>query len=407
MSQATAVLTPVQQALARQTAAAAALPEGEGERIAYEIIEAADKAGKTVQEYIVDYAGKLDVAAPREGMKSAFWSYGIPHPDLPTDHVLSSQFLASVWTDMENESAQGSARYLEGTPGGQALGELHLWDADVYKILGLNKEQGEALAREAWGALSDNYAKATDGEAVVFAGELVPWSVAYETEMPQLRGKPGPEHIHFVYDLPEETLAGLPPESRQLLSEDWVRSHVHFKAPDPANPPSQKYWAAGHLDLEQLRSLPTPEAQRAAVLEVCARVAALDGTGREADVERLVEEIKVLRPDHEVILPGRDDRQQVVGQEQPEPSASTPEPYVRTHAPYLPGVKVNARTGPAPLEALTLPAPGAAAVQTHDFLPGVSAQAKAVLSADRNDTPAAPPRTPPAPEQSRDTGMGV
>lgn len=64
MSEATAVRTPVQQALARQTAAAAALPEGEGERIAYEIIEAADKAGKSPQEYIVDYARKLDVKAP-------------------------------------------------------------------------------------------------------------------------------------------------------------------------------------------------------------------------------------------------------------------------------------------------------------------------------------------------------
>ncbi|MFI1927627.1 MULTISPECIES: hypothetical protein [unclassified Streptomyces] len=400
MSEATAVRTPVQQALARQTAAAAALPEGEGERIAYEIIEAADKAGKSPQEYIVDYARKLDVKAPREGMKSAFWSFGIPHPDLPQDQVLSSQFLASVWTDMENASVDGSARYLEGTPGGEELGRLHLWDADVYTALGLNKAQGDALARDAWSALSENYAKATDGEAIVFTGEMVPWSVAYETEMPQLRRTTGPENIHFMYDLPEDVLKGLPSESRQLLSEGWVRSHVHFRAPDENNPPPQKYWTAGYLDVEQLRSLPTPEAQRAAVLEVCARVASLDGVGREADVERLVEEIKVLRPDHEVVLPSVEEQQSQV------PTAA-PASEIRTHAPYLPGVTVNARTGPAPLESLTLPTTGAAASQAHSFLPGVTAQAKSVVVPNRTDTPTAPPKAPPAPEQSNDTGMGV
>ncbi|WP_328480722.1 hypothetical protein OHS71_19865 [Streptomyces sp. NBC_00377] len=406
MSEATVVQTPVQRALARQMKASAALPEGEGERIAFEIIEAAAQAGKTNEQYIIDYAKGLDVAAPREGMKSAFWSFGIPHPDLPSDKVLSSQFLASVWTDMENEGNEGSARYLEGTPGGEDLGRLHLWNPEVYKVLGLNESQGDDLARDAWSALSENYAKATDGEAIVFAGEIVPWSVAYETEMPQLRRVAGPENIHFMYDLPEDVLKGLPPESRELLSEGWVRSHVHFRAPDTDNPPSQKYWAAGHVDLEQLRSLPTPELQRAAVLEACARVAYLDGTGRETDVERLVEEIKTLRPDHEVVLPTAGERA-VTDQQQAQGHTPPSTPAVRTHAPYMPGVTVNARTGPAPLESLTLPTPQTAAASAHDFLPGVTRQAKPIAAPAVGDAPATPSQAPPAPEQSRDTGMGV
>ncbi|MGW2909112.1 hypothetical protein ACWC9X_01465 [Streptomyces asoensis] len=403
MSETVVVQTPVQRALARQMAASAPLPEGEGERIAFEIIEAAAQAGKTPEQYVVDYAKGLDVSAPREGMKSAFWSFGIPHPDLPTDKVLSSQFLASVWTDMENEGNEGSARYLEGTPGGEDLGRLHLWNPDVYKVLGLNESQGADLARDAWSALSENYAKATDGEAIVFAGEIVPWSVAYETEMPQLRRVAGPENIHFVYDLPEDVLKGLPPESRELLSEGRVRSQVHFRAPDADNPPSQKYWAAGHVDLEQLRSLPTPELQRAAVLEACARVASLDGAGREADVEKLVEEIKALRPDHEVVLPTAEERQVTDQQQAPGPTPPST-PAVRTHAPYMPGVTVNARTGPAPLEALTLPTPEKAAVSAHAFLPGVVPQVKPIAAPSVNSTPTA---APPAPEQSRDAGMGV
>ncbi|MFG2130833.1 hypothetical protein ACGFNV_23865 [Streptomyces sp. NPDC048751] len=398
MTEATLVQTPVQRALALQTAHGAALEEGEGERIAYEIIDAATAAGKTVEEYVVEYAKGLDVAAPREGMKSAFWSYGIPHPDLPADKVLSSQFLAAVWTDVENENDPDSARYLEGTPGGQVLDQLHLWNPDVYKALGLNEQQGNALAREAWSALSENYAKATDGEAIVFGGELVPWSVAYETEMPQLRRGTGPENIHFMYDLPESVLKGLPPESRELLSEGAVRSHVHFKAPDPDNPPTQKYWEAGYLDLEQLRSLPTPEAQRAAILEACERVALLDTqqTEAEAEAQRQAEAGVAMGSEQEVAAPGAEERQ---------PSEITAPP-VSTHGVFLPGVTVN--TGAESRQAESPVKTAASAISTHGvYLPGVKVEAKSVVTPSPENAPAAPTQAPPAPEKSNDAGLGV
>ncbi|RZU21698.1 hypothetical protein [Streptomyces sp. BK239] len=390
MSEATLVQTPVQRALALQTAHGAALEEGEGERIAYEIIEAATAAGKTVEEYVVEYAQGLDVAAPREGMKSAFWSYGIPHPDLPMDKVLSSQFLAAVWTDMENGNEPDSARYLEGTPGGQALDELHLWNPDVYKVLGLNEQQGNALARQAWSAVSENYAKATDGEAIVFGGELVPWSVAYETEMPRLRRGTGPENIHFMYDLPGDLLKGLPPESRQLLSSGPVRSHVHFKAPDPDNPPTQKYWEAGYLDLEHLRSLPTPEAQRAAILEACERVALVDAQQTEAERQAEAD----LSTEQEVSGPPVEEQRR----------SQIATPSVSTHGVFLPGVTVDVHaTVSQPVTQA-----GATPAGTHGvFLPGVEVEAKNVVAPSASNAATTPTHAPPTPEKSNDPGLGM
>ncbi|MER5714355.1 hypothetical protein [Streptomyces sp. NPDC002132] len=394
MSEAPLVQTPVQRALALQTAHGAALEEGEGERIAYEIIDAAAAAGKTVEEYVVEYAKGLDVSAPREGMKSAFWSYGIPHPDLPVDKVLSSQFLAAVWTDMENDNEPDSARYLEGTPGGQVLDKLHLWNPDVYKVLGLNEQQGNALAREAWSAVSENYAKATDGEAIVFGGELVPWSVAYETEMPQLRRGTGPENIHFMYDLPEELLKGLPPESRQLLSDGSVRSHVHFKAPDPDNPPTQKYWEAGYLDLEHLRSLPTPGAQRAAILEACERVALVDA--QQAEAERQAEADADLSTEQEVSGPAVEEQQRT----------QTATASVSTHGVFLPGVTVN--TSVEPRQPRHAAKDAATAVSTHGvYLPGVKVEAKNVVGPSAGNAATTPAQAPPTPEKSTDAGLGM
>jgi hypothetical protein len=126
-------------------------------------------------------------------------------------------------------------------------------------------------------------------------------------------------------------------------------------------------------------------------------------------VEKLVEEIKVLRPDHEITLPSVEDQQWAAKLRKPELNspAGPPSAAVSTHGQYLPGVTVNARTGPALLDSLNLPTPEAAAVSAHDFLPGVTPQAKQVATPEKTATPAAPTQAPPAPAQSRDTGMGV
>jgi hypothetical protein len=399
------VQTPVRRALDQQIKQGAArLPPGEGERIAFEIIDAAKAAGKTVEQHLVAYVKTLDVKAPRQGMKSAFWSHGIPHPDLPSDKVLSSQHLASVWTDMENDRELGSARYLEGTPGGKLLDELHLWDDEVFTHFGKN---GQTIARKAWSALSENYAKETDGQAIVFAGELAPWSVAYETELPQLRRKIGAENIHFMYDLSEETLKGLPPESQQLLSEGRVRSHVHFFAPNAENPPPEKYWETGYLDLEHVKSLPTPELQRAAILEVCERVALLDQQQAEAEAEKRAQQDLDLSAEQEVTAPGIEE-QQPTAVSLTEQTLTTPAPesaltaMASTHGVYLPGVEVNAKVASQPGKPLEA-APQA--VAGMHFLPGVTVKPVAAPAAPA-PVEAAPTQAPPAPEQAHGTGMG-
>ncbi|UUU32220.1 hypothetical protein JIX56_21205 [Streptomyces sp. CA-210063] len=400
----TAIQTPIQRALDLQRKADAPLPKEKAEQIAHEIMESAAAAGKTIEEYVVDYAKGLDVKAPREGMKSAFWSYGIPHPDLPMDRVLSSQFLAAIWSEMENEGQRGSTRYLEGTPGGRDLGQLHLWDTEVRRTLDFDKDEGDALARRAWSALSENYAKATDGEAIVFAGELAPWSVAYETELPQLRRTIGAENIHFMYDLSEQTLEGLPPESQQLLSDARVRSHVHFWAPDAENPPPEKYWEAGYLDLDHLKSLPTPEAQRAAILEVCERVTLLDQ--QQAETERPAEQNLDLGAEQEVTAPGVEEQQPTavsLSEQTPQTPAAESGPPVlaSTHGTFMPGVEVNAKVGPLPIQPLAASAQAAGA----DFMPGVTLKPAPAPATPAPTTPA-PTQAAPAPEQAHGTGMG-
>lgn len=134
-------------------------------------------------------------------------------------------------------------------------------------------------------------------------------------------------------------------------------------------------------------------------------------------MEKLVEEIKVLRPDHEVTLPSVEDQAwaaRLRGQEQDSPAAPPPV-AVSTHGQYLPGVTVNAKVGPVmpqlmvpePLTNPTKTVAAATATAAHSFLPGVTPQAKPIVAPNGTDTPAAPPKAPPAPEQSRDTGMGV
>ncbi|MFF1543705.1 hypothetical protein [Streptomyces sp. NPDC058291] len=393
------------------------LTEADAKRIARTLREGIDhlpdhEYREQLHQRLKEFAAAQDVDLPDPDTRSTFWSYRLEdHPDLDleTGESLQSMHMAAAYTEAQNAIVKDTLRYLEGTPGGEALGRLHLWDAVVQDALDLDEKAGLALAYEAWGALSEKYAAKTENEALFFMAELNPGTVAYQTESRQLRqdGKLG--IIEFMYPAPTEKYADLAPETQELLASQAVRAQIHTFAYDETDPTYTPLTKAGHLDLEELKALPTPEAQRAAVLEVCARVATMDGPARAADVEKLVEEIKVLRPDHEVTLPGVEDRQWAAGlRERDLDAPPAPEPVaVSTHGQFLPGVKVNARTGPAPLEPLAFPGPGAAAAHAHAFLPGVSVQAKSVVTTGRTDPPAAPPKAPPAPEQSRDTGMGV
>ncbi|MFI7295444.1 hypothetical protein [Streptomyces sp. NPDC050121] len=401
----------------RQREGEASLTPAQVKRIAKRLGEGIDglppeEYRERLRERVKEFALAQDVDLPTPDTRSTFWSYQLEdHPgiDAQSGETLYSMHMAAAYTEAQNSITPDTLRYLEGTPGGKTLGELHLWDAQVQSALGLNREAGTALAYDAWGTLSEKYAAKTENEALFFMAELNPGTVAYQTESRQLRQDGKLDIIQFMYPAPTQKYADLAPETQELLASQAVRAQVHTFSYDENDPKYTPLTKAGHLDLEQLRSLPTPEAQLAAVLEVCARVATMDGPARAADVEKLVEEIKVLRPDHEVTLPSVEDQKwaaEVRGQEHAAPTGPPPA-AVSTHGQYLPGVTVNARTGPAQLESLTLPTSETAAVHAHNFLPGVTRQAKPVAVPAKSDSPATPSQAPPAPEQSRDTGMGV
>jgi hypothetical protein len=363
-----------------------------------------------LRERLREFAAAQDVDLPTPDTRSAFWSYRLedhPNLDLESGEELYSMHLAASYTEAQNSIVADTLRYLEGTPGGQALGELHLWDSKVRAALKLDKETGLSVAYDAWGSLSEKYAATTENEALFFMAELNPGTVAYQTESRQLRQDGKLDLISFMYPAPMAKYADLAPETQELLASQTVRAQVHTFGYDENDPKYTPLTKAGHLDLEHLQSLPTPEAQRAAVLEVCARVAAMDGPARAGDVERLVEEIKVLRPDHEVTLPSAEDLQWAAGVRAQSPgqsaaAAQSTEPAVSTHGAFLPGVEVNAKVGPQtvqPLEATSQAVAGA------HFLPGVTVKPVPAKAAPAPTEPA-PTQAPPAPEQAHGTGIG-
>lgn len=401
----------------RQKTVAPELTEAEARRIARGLREGIDhlpekEYREQLHERLRAFAAAQDVDLPTPDTRSTFWSYQLAdHPQINMEpgEELYSMHMAAAYTEAQNSIVEDTLRYLEGTPGGEALSQLHLWDAEMQDALELDEKAGLALAYDAWGTLSEKYAAKTENEALFFMAELNPGTVAYQTESRQLRQDGKLDIIQFMYPAPAQKYADLAPETQELLASQTVRAQVHTFSYDESDAKYTPLTKAGHLDLKQLAALPTPEAQRAAVLEVCARVATMDGPARAADVEMLLEEIKDLRPDHEVTLPSIEDQQWAaeLRGHGPDSPSGTPPVAVSTHGQYLPGVTVKARTGPAPLESLTLPTPQTAAASAHDFLPGVTRQAKPIAAPAVGDAPATPSQAPPAPEQSRDTGMGV
>ncbi|MDX3777562.1 hypothetical protein [Streptomyces europaeiscabiei] len=403
-------------ARACREASAYELSPEEARAIAKNIRDGKDEADMDLKEYVVHLVQNMDVALENPETRSVFWSHRVEkHPEVPANEYLSNQHVAAAYTKINNAATPESMRYLEGTPGGQELDKLRLWDPQVQEQLGLDPSDGSGddVAREAWAALSKKYAENTQGQAILFAGSLAPWSVAYHTELPALRQRLGVDNVHFMYSPPEADLKGLLPETQALLSEDRIRAQVHHIAFEEKTEDRAATCKAGYVNLDIVRALPTSEAQRAAILEACARVSRLDG--RATDVERLVEEINVLRPDQEVIVPSAEELRQEarpLKQEQEAEAQSAPgqtaSPAVITHGQFLPGVTVNAKVGPVvpqPLSAAGEKALGV--VGTHDFLPGVTPVAKQITAPDKIDTPTVPSHAPSTPEQSVDTGMGV
>ncbi|MGW2046524.1 hypothetical protein ACWCPF_15255 [Streptomyces sp. NPDC001858] len=455
----------------RQRTGEAALTPAQARRIGKRLREgigglSPDEYREQLRIRLREFAAAQDVELPDPDTRSTFWSYQLEdHPglDVHTEEALYSMHMAAAYTEAQNSIVPETLRYLEGTPGGKALGELHLWDPQVQNELKLTKDEGRDFAYDAWGTLSEKYAAKTEHEALFFMAELNPNTVAFQTESRQLRQDGKLDIIQFMYPAPAQKYADLAPETQELLASQAVRAQVHTFASNENDAKYTPLTKAGYLDLEQLAALPTPEAQRAAVLEVCARVATMDGPARAADVERLVEEIKVLRPDHEVTLPGIEDQEwaadlrsrgwdsqpaaqptalpeasgthgryvpdaevdaetgpalpesptlpapaaEVPAREQDSPTTAPSSEAAGAHGQYLPGVAVNVKAGPAAPQPPAGPVKTAGVASTHNFLPGVTPQPKSIAPAAKNATPAAAPQAPPAPEQSRDSGIGV
>ncbi|MEU2582812.1 hypothetical protein ABZ612_07585 [Streptomyces avermitilis] len=418
MSQEPLPVEIIDDARARQRAGDGELTPAQVKKIARQLREGIaqlppEQYKEKLRERLREIASEQDVELPHPDTRSAFWSYKLEeHPDIGVGEDLYSMHVAAAYAEAEE-----SVRYLEGTPGGKALGELHLWDPAVRTALKLDKDSGRELAGDAWSALSQKYATRTENEALFFMAELNPGTVAYQTEAPQLREDGKLDIIRFMYPPPSTKLEGFPPETQELLSRDAVRAQLHTFAYDEK---ANELTKAGYLNLDVLRSLPTPEAQRAAVLELCAGVARLDG--READVEKLTEEVLTLRAEQEAAAPGIEEQEQQPQKEQaqqaqqaqearqtqaaqevrePQPTPAghtTPAPpTVSTPAP----VTVSA-PAPAPAAAAT-PAPASPA---FNFMPGVTVTPKQVVPAGHGVLRPTE-QAPPAAAKAHDTDMGM
>lgn len=234
-------------------------------RIADRIMTAADRVGMSVPEYVRERARRLNVSPENPDVKSAFWSFEVPHPDLPPGKALSNMYIAEAWAETENEKVPGSARYLEGTRGGRALGNLRLWDTAVHRELNLQGDEGWDLAKSAWSTLSQRYAEAAKGEVVVFAQTAFPGTVLQTTELPALRTNPdvGLDNIKFAYAAPD----GWPPVAREELGTDAVRAQAQFALPDKP------------LHVDPAEYAAKPAAERTAVLgKLSADVAEADAS---------------------------------------------------------------------------------------------------------------------------------
>lgn len=250
----------------RQQIVEPGLTEAEAKRIARGLREGIDhlpdkEYRKQLHQRLRAFAAAQDVDLPTPDTRSTFWSYRLEdHPQINMEpgEELYSMHMAAAYTEAQNSIVQDTLRYLEGTPGGEALGRLHLWDTEMQDALDLDQKAGTALAYDAWGTLSEKYAAKTEGEALFFMAELNPGTVAYQTESRQLRQDGKLDIINFMYPAPTQKYADLAPETQELLSSQAVRAQVHTFSYDENDPKCTPLTKAGHLDWSSWRRSPPP-----------------------------------------------------------------------------------------------------------------------------------------------------
>jgi hypothetical protein len=235
-------------------AAEARTPEG-AEAIADRLHDEAAAQGLIVKEYIEALTRDAEGVKAPDGTApvSAFWSFGIEHPDVPVnrwnEHFLDNRYIAEAWATTQNDQSPGSARTLETTEGGRRLNAMYLWEPEVLEALG-GAEKGftEAWTRECWGTISETYAAEAKGPVVAFAQYADTRSILYNRELPTLHANPdvGLDNIHFAYEAPQtwpevtRTEAGTTVARAQLQYNDPTLPHYIDPKTYPDRDPAER-----------------------------------------------------------------------------------------------------------------------------------------------------------------------
>ncbi|MFF4644355.1 hypothetical protein [Streptomyces sp. NPDC001389] len=226
-------------ALARAKAREEATQEArkDPEAVVERIKAAAAAAKMTPKAYIDALAKDTAKLTPPEGTKpiSAFWSYGIEHPEAPKNDrgvpFLSQRFIAEEWAAQQNEARPGTARTLETSPGGQELDNMFLWEDEVTELLG-GEEAGfhEGYAKQAWNKISETYGSLAEGRVVIFADIGNTRAVLQQSELGALCANPnvGLNNINFVYEAPQSW----PEITRAEAGTNAVRAVAQFDNKD-------------------------------------------------------------------------------------------------------------------------------------------------------------------------------
>jgi uncharacterized small protein (DUF1192 family) len=195
--------------------------------------------GLELKEYIETLTKDPAGVTPAEGTAptSAFWSYGIEHPDAPMNrwnqNFLDNRYIAEAWAKIQNDLQEGSAQTLETTEAGHRLNEMYLWEENVREALGgAGKGFTEEWARECWANLSETYAAAAKGPVAVFAQYADTRSILYNQELPTLHANAnvGLDNIYFAYESPDSW----PKEIRGEVGTNAARAQLQYN--DPTKP---------------------------------------------------------------------------------------------------------------------------------------------------------------------------
>ncbi|MGW6864107.1 hypothetical protein ACWGHM_32180 [Streptomyces sp. NPDC054904] len=221
---------------------------------------------------------------------SAFWSYGLEHPEAPPNRdgvpFLDQRFIAEEWAHQQNQKEPGSAQTLETSRGGRELDDMFLWEKKVLEALGGQQAGfGPDFAATCWQTISGTYAEVAEGEVFVFADTANTRSILHQRELSTLcaNDKVGLDNIRFVYEAP----ATWPEVTRTEAGTNAVRTVAQFDNPalpryiDPYAYPADEP-EVRKAKVDSLLALAAPDQEAAAVAAPGVEAPAVTGPGVES-----------------------------------------------------------------------------------------------------------------------------